>query len=549
MWVLRILTGPQAGKTIPLKEGTNIIGRAPHCTAKILSSSISKEHAKIDLLNGKIILSDMNSRNGTFVDGVKISSQKIEVKQKFALHDIIMDIVKKQAPAQQFVPPKHSHYPQQNNAALNYQPAIHHQLEQPDFINSPQMLNRHHNEVGPDQVVKVKLNVEGVGHFFKNYIDRVVLPGVYALAERIEFKTLMALFVGSFIVFVTLFSSIPLMRILTDSIEQESMERAQTIAKTLAEINKQSVASGNTSALTIQFARNEIGVKEAYIVDAIDKLSVLAPASKAGQYANVAFALKIITRGLSDGVKKVDDDTVVAVVGIPVYNPSTGSNQNQAYSIVVYNMGQLAVSGSKTISLLVQTLFIALIVGSILFFFMYRVIVHPIRDINKQLDKALNNNTANVSSAYDFPDLQSLISNINSSLSRISSGGSHDRNVPIAIDRSREMENLVLLIGFPAIGIRLPDLVIEAINPAFEEKTNHAAGDLLHGGLDNIMDQALRLSIQDLLEKVQSVPDEIAVNQLEISGDAYEVSAQSVFGLDSIAYVIISLLPPLEGGE
>ena len=522
MWVVRILTGPQAGKIYPIKEGTNVIGRAPHCEVKVHSSSISKEHAKIDIFKGKIIISDMKSRNGVYVDGIKISTKSLKEKQRFSLHNIIMDVTQMTVAAQPIAPMASPQPQNHGNAALNFQQQPMHPPADQNYMGvAPQMSNGLPQDQAQQQNVQVKLGAEGLLELARNYVDRVVLPGVYALAEKMDFKTLLALFVGSFIVFVTLFSSIPLMRILTDSIEQESMERASTIAKTVAEINKQTVAAGNRSALTIQFARGEVGVRNAYIVDGIDKMSIMAPANLAGQYASdVPFAPEVVTKGIKSGVKKVNDDTIIAVEGIPVYNPGTGSNQNQAYAIIVYSMGQLAVSNSKTISLLVQTLFIALVVGFILFFFMYRVIVHPIRDVNKQLDKALNDGSNSVSSPYDFPDLQSLISNINSSLSRMgASGNDGGMQMPIAADRSREMENLINMIGFPAIGIKLPDQIIEALNPGFEEKSNHAASDLLHGGLENIMDQALRLSIQDLIEKAQANPDEVAVNQLEIGGE------------------------------
>ncbi len=550
MWAIRILTGPQAGKVIPVKDGTNVIGRAPHCEVKIHSSSISKEHAKIDILNGKIIITDMNSRNGVFVDGVKINSKSIKEKQKFSLHNIIMDVIRVNVSAQAYMPSTVPNpAPQSGNVAVNYQQQNFPNADASNYLGvAPQMQNQGESAPQSEQV-QVPLGAAGMGQFVKKYVDNVVLPGVYALAERIDFKTLLALFIGAFIVFVTLFSAIPLMRILKDSIEQESMERSLTIAKTVAEINKQNIASGNTSALTIQFANGEVGVREAYVVDAIDKGSILAPSNKAGQYAKVDYAYEVITRGQSNGVKKIDDSTIIAVQGIPVYNPQTGSNQNQAYAIIVYDMGQLAVSNNKTISLLVQTLFIALVIGFILFFFMYKVIVYPIVDINKQMDKALNEGTADVASKYDFPQLQSLVSNINSSLSRMGSSMDEQDMGPVEVDRSREMENLVNMVGFPAIGIKLPEQTIQSVNAAFEEKTNHASSDLLHASLDGILDQALRLSIQDLLEKAQANPEDMAVNQLEISGENYEITAQAVHGTNGLAYIIVSLLPPYDGGE
>ena len=53
MWVLRFLTGPSAGKTIPLSKSSTLIGRAPSCDIKIASPSVSKEHTNIEIIEDR----------------------------------------------------------------------------------------------------------------------------------------------------------------------------------------------------------------------------------------------------------------------------------------------------------------------------------------------------------------------------------------------------------------------------------------------------------------------------------------------------------------
>ncbi|MGE0633524.1 MAG: FHA domain-containing protein, partial [Pseudobdellovibrionaceae bacterium] len=69
MWGIRILSGPQAGQTFPLKTGKNIIGRNSSADILISSNGVSKDHAEITVLQDKILVTDLNSRNGTFVNG------------------------------------------------------------------------------------------------------------------------------------------------------------------------------------------------------------------------------------------------------------------------------------------------------------------------------------------------------------------------------------------------------------------------------------------------------------------------------------------------
>src|SRR5690606_3471509 len=80
--------------------------------------------------------------------------------------------------------------------------------------------------------------VPGFSTWLGRYIDEVVLPGVYKLSEWFEFRWVVGMFVAFFIVFVTALSTIPLMRILKASVEQESQRRALTIARILADQNR-----------------------------------------------------------------------------------------------------------------------------------------------------------------------------------------------------------------------------------------------------------------------------------------------------------------------
>ena len=88
---------------------------------------------------------------------------------------------------------------------------------------------------------------------------------------------------------------------------------------------------------------------------------------------------------------------------IKFFNPETSSQTVMAYSVVLYNMGSLSIGSNQTISLIVQSLFISIILGSIMFFFMYKMAAHPFESINEQLNQALKDDTKSVSVLYQFP--------------------------------------------------------------------------------------------------------------------------------------------------
>ena len=84
MWKIKALNGVLAGQTFSLKPGSNVIGRSPNCDLTLPLGEISKTHVKVEVFDNQILVTDMGSRNGTFIDGVQIRSSIIsELSQSF----------------------------------------------------------------------------------------------------------------------------------------------------------------------------------------------------------------------------------------------------------------------------------------------------------------------------------------------------------------------------------------------------------------------------------------------------------------------------------
>ncbi len=70
-----ILTFLDAGlpRVHRLRDGDNLIGRAPVCELVITAPEMSRQHARVRVTRTKVILEDLGSTSGTFVDGTRIS--------------------------------------------------------------------------------------------------------------------------------------------------------------------------------------------------------------------------------------------------------------------------------------------------------------------------------------------------------------------------------------------------------------------------------------------------------------------------------------------
>lgn len=76
---LKVLSGKSAGKELPVNVDQFIIGREEGCNLRVASDAISRKHCRIKKENGLVTVRDLNSRNGTSVNGTKITD-KVELK-------------------------------------------------------------------------------------------------------------------------------------------------------------------------------------------------------------------------------------------------------------------------------------------------------------------------------------------------------------------------------------------------------------------------------------------------------------------------------------
>ena len=94
-----------------LNDGVNLVGRDEQCDVVIDSPHISRNHLSVVISRDRAVIQDLNSRNGTFVNGlrvkntVKIKSGDIVSLGKFAMSFIVDETAENAAPASAGVVP------------------------------------------------------------------------------------------------------------------------------------------------------------------------------------------------------------------------------------------------------------------------------------------------------------------------------------------------------------------------------------------------------------------------------------------------------------
>ena len=71
-----IASGKRAGRAISMKRDKLLIGRAEECDLRPLSEEVSRKHCAIIKKDDVLWAKDLRSRNGTFVNGLRIGEPK-----------------------------------------------------------------------------------------------------------------------------------------------------------------------------------------------------------------------------------------------------------------------------------------------------------------------------------------------------------------------------------------------------------------------------------------------------------------------------------------
>src|SRR6476659_7271074 len=73
---LRVKTGANKNRTLAITAAAPIIlGRDATCGLQIIDRGVSREHAKIVRIGEMVFLYDLDSRNGSFVNGERVKEE------------------------------------------------------------------------------------------------------------------------------------------------------------------------------------------------------------------------------------------------------------------------------------------------------------------------------------------------------------------------------------------------------------------------------------------------------------------------------------------
>ncbi len=76
---LKVMSGSHEGKEIGISSEKFLIGRSESCQLRPKSESVSRKHCIIVLKENRVLIQDLKSRNGTYVNDTRLPSDRAKV--------------------------------------------------------------------------------------------------------------------------------------------------------------------------------------------------------------------------------------------------------------------------------------------------------------------------------------------------------------------------------------------------------------------------------------------------------------------------------------
>lgn len=511
MWTCRVLNGQMAGQIIELKDKITL-GRDSSCSIVIGDNGISKKHAQITVSSGVVTLIDLNSSNGTYVNGLKIKEQKLQVGDKFSLYQTLFEIgiQQKQLVTRDKAISKKNQMPGVSSSTAEWSPSLKSATQ--DELNPIGLVNS-----SPSVGSSLYSSQSAIEKF-----DEKVMSGVYSMVQNLSFKYFFISIVLIFVLSVTILSVIPLYIAANESVAFESQQRALSVARGIAKLNENQIRVGEIEKYSADLLYKERGVESVYVIN--KEGIVIAPAEISGAQPKHSNFVKKIRGQPREFVEKSIDNVILAAVPIIVFDGEAQQNIAKAHIVLIYQPQVLNFDDERMASLFIQVLVLSLIIGFLLFYIMYRLIEYVFNILRINIDDAIRMGIEQIKINFDFPVLQDLIMIINSLIAKASQGNSSSQ---VLIDRSSEVINIAAMMPYPSLVI-MQDRQIININPAFVQMMGISVESLVGRTIFEIPDRSMQENLDHLMNTAALNTQSIQQDNLEISGNLFKLQCQAL---------------------
>ncbi len=373
MYKLVILQGLEPKEFI-LREGNTLIGRIPECDIQLNSTVVSKKQALLTLVSGKVTIEDLESKNGTFVNGMKIRKKDLRPGDRISFQEVVLELSIAKERKIASTPP--------------LQPA-------PPPLASKSFLN------GKIQALKEAFE-----------------PTIQMIVQHLEWKYV-TLILFSALILANFFVTIPsLLNHAQVKLQTEAIKRGEFIAKRIGTENqkhlslKENLLMADNFNLTTALAQQEERILLVNIIDPKTK-RILAPAERLDQALDNR---EVFLRGSE--VKKLSFEKIndrEVLISYPLYLYSSVEDRDVVGAVVqvVFNVEGIGISPQEYSQLLLKFFLISLLTGVGFYFLFHYVTSIAFKKIYSEIDTASQKGYRHLELKTKFEEINQIVHTIN----------------------------------------------------------------------------------------------------------------------------------------
>ncbi len=530
MYKLTVIAGPNRGSTFSVSEGETGIGRQTGNVIVLASAKVSKRHASLYVQGSEVVVQDLGSSNGTFVNGVLVKSRKVQAGDRISVGEFVLELVKPQiktkvpaasVPSFQNVIP----FPQSDSPAFTPAPgggygSMAPQVQVSDAPSGPPAM--------PSELPE-KL---------KWIFEYRAMPFFYGFVLKNEWK-MVIIGLAAVLVLGSLYLTMsPVLNEAKESVVKEMQLRARVIARQVVERNSAAISAKAYTKTELGSLEREYNVQAVMLIDMDSQ--IILPASRMGQKyvegtgAKAAVkAMQLFISGEEKGrlFEYSEQETVVAVEPMKVFDSRAGKN-------VVVGMAVVTIDTSVAIPALgeigvkyAQSLVFVAILALVIFAVMYRITLKPFEVLNDDIDRVLRGEMAHVTHEFKFEEMNSLWEIINSALQRAAKSSSSGQSSHVDGAGVEEFSGPLQMVGKAAIfGMIVLDgnRRILSMNDTMQEISGIRAEQAIGSDINSVArDQSFGAMANDLFDR--SMPGSEGVSDdFDFSGVGFKLMSAAL---------------------
>lgn len=511
MYRLVCISGQSSVRSAILKEGENSLGRSEVNDIKVISNGVSKRHASIFVKGESIYLTDLGSRNGTFVNGVMVKRKDLNVGDKIAIHDHIFQLVKGDIKIAEL----------SQSSALNFKQA---------------------KDDDDDYEVAARMYSPGIKGQVDQFLDTTVMPFFETIMKKNSISGIITVVLMASIILMTLIVTLPVVQFDRYILDQETAQRAVYIGNILAQQNKEALSSVSGETASVEVVEDQPGVTYAWVADVSGR--ILASSKGGGdQLPGVIMGrvkkimsgetkdYKSITKSGAD-VYSIGQERYIVTAPIKVHSEEEGQQVIAGFAAIEFSTKAIKHSSSGAWQRIFVGMAIACFIGLILVLFFSKLFHLPFIRIYDEVDLALKGEAKRVGLSYGSKPVMDLVELVNILLRRSRRASA---KAMAGVDSLQDSHGADYASVFESVGksLKIPFFVLDSsnaivsANAAFSAISSYKVGDW-HGVavVDAIKEQKILGVVLNLVARFDSMGQDLSeevlfndkIHRISVSG-------------------------------